>query len=632
MVNFFRSFIPNLSTIMAPLTELTKKKVGAFEWTDEADATFVKLKAAVLEATALGWQTENDPLTLYTDASTVGLGAMLVQEREGREIPLQFVSKKFSDAATRWTTIEQECFALVYSVQVLKSHLLGRHFFIKTDHRNLIFMSTCMVPKVVRWRLTLAEYMFTVIHIPGVTNVVADALSRSFHAVVRGAEREPSPDEQLAIIRSFHNELVGHQGAERTKGAMEAAGYQWPRMQGHIESFIKECVICQKFKQGRRVPVATLNHHLHGNYPMESLSIDTIGPLPEDEEGRRHIIVIVDNFSKFVELFPTHSTSAAEYVDSLLKHIGIFGLMKKIRTDGGTQFTAEVCKQLHKSLGIEHLVTAPYHPQANGMVERRNAEIMKHLRVLVACRRVEKSWSRYLSLIQRIINYSVDGSIGVAPAKIIFGDMLPLEVSMDMSVTLSEDMSASGNFVHVQDYLSELKRVQFELIAASQKHLEDEAEHRENRILSVGKSDKNTFSVGDYVLLSYPNRPPSKLSSLYRGPMIIESREREDLFHVLDLVSNKVYPVHVSRLKKLVVPAGFTREQLKDLALNDHQEFKVDHIVDHRGDPRRKAGMEFLVRWLGYEPEDDTWEPYRNVKDLAALDEYSSAHPELRLG
>ncbi len=64
----------------------------------------------------------------------------------------------------------------------------------------------------------------------------------------------------------------------------------------------------------------------------------------------------------------------------------------------------------------------------------------------------------------------------------------------------------------------------------------------------------------------------------------------------------------------------------------DHNEYVVEAIVNHRGNPRKRRHMEFLVRWKGYEQGDHTWESYATVKDLAALDEYSAAHPELRVG
>jgi hypothetical protein len=599
--------------------------MGPFIWTPEAEEAFKVLKEAIMNASALSWQTESDPLVLYTDASTVGMGAVLVQEQGGQEVPLVFLSKKFSDAASRWSTIEQECFGLVYSIQQLKQYLLGRHFFIKTDHKNLIFLSSCQVPKITRWRIQLLEYDFTVLHIPGVSNVVADALSRSFLNVVRGAgEQELSESEQIDVIRSVHNEIVGHHGVERTMDILKAEGIHWKGINGQVEHFIKECLICQKIKPHRHKALATWHYHLHGNHPMEELSVDSIGPLPEDSQGNKHILVIIDNFSKFTSVYPTEGTTAVEYADALIKHIGMFGLMKTIRSDGGPQFTADIVKDLHRMIGIEHIVVAPYHPEANGLVERKNAEIMKHLRALILTKRMEEHWSRYLPLVQRIINYTKDGSLGVAPAKILFGDMLPVDMAMDVLV--------SGDEVPVNKYLVELKRVQAELIARSQDHLSKEAKIREGRVPSVDPNPQNSFDIGEYVLMSYPSRPPTKLNSMYRGPLVIMEKSRNDLFKVLDLITNKSYPVHISRLRKLKVPIGVTRTQLRDLALMDHGEFIVEKILDHRGDHKKKSTLEFKVRWLGFEPEDDTWEPYANLRNNVALDVYSKEHVELGLG
>ena len=83
-----------------------------------------------------------------------------------------------------WATIEQECYAVYYSIITLQSYLLGRHFFVATDHRNLMYLEKSVVPKLVRWRLRLLEFQFTIIHITGVDNVVAmDALSRALRMV-----------------------------------------------------------------------------------------------------------------------------------------------------------------------------------------------------------------------------------------------------------------------------------------------------------------------------------------------------------------------------------------------------------------------------------------------------------------
>jgi hypothetical protein len=380
---------------------------------------FDAIKDAISNSLTLHWMNEEDPIILYTDASLLGLGAMLVQDQKGEEVPLMFVSKKFTPTQRNWSTIEQEAFAIFYSILQLQSFLLNRHFFVKTDHRNLVYLSTSVVPKVIRWRLRLLEYRFTVVHIPGVSNVVADTISRSF-AVDLGAEVQSQShvvaapvtekDQQL-LIRSMHNELVGHHGIEKTMHILKEAGFGWDGMRQMVKEMISNCLVCQKIKYHAHVPLATWHNHLHGDYPMKAVSIDTLGPLPMDRMGNQYILVILDDFSKFAELFAVASTATIEYVKCLVSHIGLFGLMKQVRTDGGSQFTSTLSSELSQLIGFEHVVIAPYHPQANGLVERKNAEVMKHLRALVLTRKVHAIWSSYLPLVQRILKFTNDATL-----------------------------------------------------------------------------------------------------------------------------------------------------------------------------------------------------------------------------
>jgi hypothetical protein len=151
-------------------------------------------------------------IILYTDASKFGIGGVLMQFREEveKEVPICFVSKKFSKQAMDWSTIEQECFAVFFSVLRLRSYLLGRRFVIATDHRNLVYLQNSTIPKLVRWRLRLLEFDFVIKHVPGRENVVADALSRVM--VIRAEELGLT---QLEFLRSLHNNVVGHHGVSR---------------------------------------------------------------------------------------------------------------------------------------------------------------------------------------------------------------------------------------------------------------------------------------------------------------------------------------------------------------------------------------------------------------------------------
>jgi len=259
-------------------------------------------------------------------------------------------------------------------------------------------MANFIVPKVIRWRLRLLEYKFIVLHVPGVENVVADTLSRSFSH--RGVELESiTADEKHLRLLYVHNEIVGHHGIAKTIDILKAAKLGWKGMYEDVKTFIHNCMVCQKFKTSKHLCKGTLDYHIHGSYPMQSLSVDTLGPLSEDVFGHKYILVIVDNFSKFATLYPTRSTEAKEFVQALIHHIGLFGVPKQIRTDGGTQFTAKICKDLSSILQYEHLVIVPYHPEANGIVERRNAEILKHLRTLVQNKYIMDEWSLVLPLV-----------------------------------------------------------------------------------------------------------------------------------------------------------------------------------------------------------------------------------------
>jgi hypothetical protein len=146
--------------------------------TASAKLAFSTIKDLLLESSKLTLMTEEDPLILYTDASTMAIGGVLMQIQGGQEFPCCFVSHALSDQATRWGIMELELFALVFCVKQLSPYLLGRHFTVRTDHRNLLYLANSQVPKLVRWRVLLSEYNFVVEHIAGRENVVADGLTR----------------------------------------------------------------------------------------------------------------------------------------------------------------------------------------------------------------------------------------------------------------------------------------------------------------------------------------------------------------------------------------------------------------------------------------------------------------------
>ena len=139
-----------------------------------------------------------------------------------------------------------------------------------------------------------------------------------------------SNNEKIALLQSFRNEIVGHHGVNRTLEILRSAGVSWPILKKEVSDFIGSCLTCQKIKYSKNLFTGDLHYHIHGTHPMQSISCDTVGPLPEDEFDNKFILGIVDNFSKFIELFPVKSTEAQEYVTSIISHIGLFGVPKSV--------------------------------------------------------------------------------------------------------------------------------------------------------------------------------------------------------------------------------------------------------------------------------------------------------------
>lgn len=131
LAGFYRRFIRGYALIAAPLIQLTS--VDPFQWTSEAQSAFDSLKQALSSAPVLALPNFDLPFTVETDASGVGMGAVLSQLGH----PIAFFSKAFNPKLLRSSTYVRELFAITSAVKKWRQYLLGHHFTIVTDHRSL---------------------------------------------------------------------------------------------------------------------------------------------------------------------------------------------------------------------------------------------------------------------------------------------------------------------------------------------------------------------------------------------------------------------------------------------------------------------------------------------------------------
>ncbi|XP_062584037.1 uncharacterized protein LOC134245806 isoform X2 [Saccostrea cucullata] len=181
LVGFYRKFIPHFSAVAAPLSDLTKKgQPNKVLWGETQQNAFITLKSALMVTPVLKLPNISEEFILQTDASDVGIGAVLLQYENGIKKPVAYASKKLTAQQVKYSTIEKECFAIIWAVQKFQRYLYGKQFMLETDHQPLIYLSQSKVlnARLMRWSLLLQPYRFRIVAIKGSENVGADCLSR----------------------------------------------------------------------------------------------------------------------------------------------------------------------------------------------------------------------------------------------------------------------------------------------------------------------------------------------------------------------------------------------------------------------------------------------------------------------
>ena len=179
MISFFRRYVHHFSSIAVPLYDLLKKNVS-WKWGALQQESFESLKKGLLECPSLSHFDDDGVYELHTDASSVGLGAVLLLRRDDDLFPVEFISRRLSDAERNYHVNDLECLAIHWALKRLRHLLFGRKFLVKTDSNVVrwLHQKKELKGKFARWILDMQDFDFQVQHQKGMENNVADALSR----------------------------------------------------------------------------------------------------------------------------------------------------------------------------------------------------------------------------------------------------------------------------------------------------------------------------------------------------------------------------------------------------------------------------------------------------------------------
>ena len=633
LTSYFSDKVESMQLELAPLRAIEEefRSTKILRWTDEGLAQFALIKQMINDHQKIFFH-DIEHGTVFADALDYGIGGYICQrDTQGREYPIGFLSEVLDSTQRRWTTIEKECYAIVRTFEKFVYLLRDIPFVLMTDHENLTYLNVPKSSKVLHWKLAIQEYDFNISHVAGTTNVVADCFSRLLSdeemdglldipkiCVMTGDDLIP-PDK-YELIRAVHNALVGHRGIERTVQYLRVQGHEWAHMRNHVATFLRNCPTCQKMstKQADNNPALFTTS---ARIPHELINIDTLEVGQEDNEGYQHILVVIDSFTRWVELYPLKTLTAEEAITAIIHYFCTYGTPVSIKTDNGKQFINDLMKAVNSYFQIGgHTTIIPHSHEENAIVERANKEVLRHLRAYVFDNRISSRWSKAVPFVKRIINTTTHSITGFTPAELMFGPAATLDrYIIDHNPNLTE---LSG---HVPESVAEQHRLHKAILERA-RLLQQEADAAH---LQETRGTPVQYDVGSYVLLEYPvsmagKRPPRKLMTRKRGPLKVIEVNGSD-YALQDCITKEIEHVHLSR----ILPFYYDPTQVdpEEIAYRDKGEFEVESIVDHNGTlDQPKSAWDFKVRWKGYSSEEDLWLPWKELRNNPKLHKYLYDH------
>ena len=366
LAGYYRRFVKGFSVIASPLTKLLRKGV-LFEWSDKCQNSFEQLKEMLVEAPVLTQPTSGKEYTLYSDASGIGLGCVLMQN----EKVVAYASRQLKSHEQTYPTHDLELAAVVFALKIWRHYLYGEKCRIYTDHKSLKYLLTQkeLNLRQRRWLELFKDYDCIIDYHPGKANVVADALIRkvmsalSFQhsewrladdgAILAQLKAQPvlkkmiidaqkndeemqkkvqmvrdgdktgfsikedgslyfqdrlcvSCDKELKkkLLFAAHNTVFTmHPGSNKMYQDLKQL-YWWKGMKRDVTEYVSKCLTCQQVKAEHQVPTGLLNPLPIPQWKWDNITMDFVSGLPLTQQKHDSVWVIVDRLTKSAHFIP----------------------------------------------------------------------------------------------------------------------------------------------------------------------------------------------------------------------------------------------------------------------------------------------------------------------------------------
>ena len=355
--------VPRYSELVGPL-ELLRNE-SKIVWNNDYQAIYETLKDILSSDFVLSYPDFSLPFEVATDASQYGIAAVLYQTINGTRHYVCFASRALTGGESNYSATKRELLGVVFALKKFRYYLYGAPFTLYTDHKALIYIHTQKTPNplIQGWIDTLLELDYTIVHRPGLRNVLPDRLSRVYdldNQTIRKDLEFSALEVTIPSIETNHIDDINLSAAEKSKllteqhlrghfGSLALAkgllsrGISWLGMRKEAEALVKECVACQRFniaKQGFH-PLTPVDAAL----PMDHIAID-LKSYPKSRDGNVYCLVVIDICTRFVWLRPIPNKKEGTIAQALFRLFTTLGSARSFRVITGRSSLTRSSKRL----------------------------------------------------------------------------------------------------------------------------------------------------------------------------------------------------------------------------------------------------------------------------------------------
>ncbi len=339
---------------------------------------------------------------------------------------------------------------------------------------------------------------------------------------------------QLAHDHCSHTGVRGMRKLLNTK-------FTWPGLHSDIVKYVKSCDVCLRMnsagnKSAKMVerPIVTV--------PFESVAIDIVGPLPKARRGVKYLFTYICLASRWPDACPMRSCSANEVAECFVDIISRTGIPLRVLSDRGSVFLGRVMEKVCDVLGVDRILTSPYRPQSNGVVERLHGTLKP---MLAKASETGIDWAEFLPMALFAIRQVPNRDVGFSPHQLVYGrDLLgPLDILYSGWVDrVYEDLDVEDWVLKLQERLSLLHDMA----------VVEESSNTTKRCLSFNKNRSDRcLEVGSKVLIRIPGMHAS-LQASWEGPYVVKEKMSRVTYRVSKGDSHRLRVVHINNTKEYV--------------------------------------------------------------------------------